>query len=151
MDDIAYRKPEIIGEAGGLVDRSRLTLAIHGEDLEPEEISSLLECAPTSAHQRGDPHRSGPPWKRGAWLLSVDAESPTGPEDLVHMLLSRLPADEALWSALRSRFSLRLTFGIFSERWNRGFELSAEAVRRIQVLGAGVGFDIYANLEDDDG
>jgi hypothetical protein len=34
MDDITpIRKPEIIGEAGGLVDEGRLTLGIHGEDL----------------------------------------------------------------------------------------------------------------------
>jgi hypothetical protein len=44
-----------------------------------------------------------------------------------------------------------MSFGIFTQRWNRGFELSAEALHGIQSIGAGVGFDIYANLEDDDG
>jgi hypothetical protein len=43
-----------------------------------------------------------------------------------------------------------LGFGIFTERWNRGFELSADAVRLINALGAGLGFDIYANLEEAD-
>ena len=66
MDDITpIRKPEIVGEAGGLVDESRLTLGIHGEDLDPDEISRLLGCAPTSCHRRGDARRSGPPWARG--------------------------------------------------------------------------------------
>ena len=80
-------------------------------------------------------------------MLSVEAKSPTGPEELVHLLLSRLPSDEAVWIELRSRFRVQLGFGIFNERWNRGFELSADAVRRISALGAGVGIDIYANLE----
>jgi len=44
---------------------------------------------------------------------------------------------------------VQLSFGIFTERWNRGFELSPDAVRRINSLGAEVGFDIYANLQDD--
>lgn len=43
---------------------------------------------------------------------------------------------------------VQLSFGIFTERWNRGFDLTGDAARRIDVLGAGVGFDIYANLED---
>lgn len=152
MDDITpIRKPEIIGEAGGLVDESRLTLGIHGDDLNPEEVSRLLGCTPSSSHRRGDPRPSGPPWPKGAWLLTVEAKSPNGPEELVHLLLARLPADHALWSDLRRRFRLRLSFGIFTERWNRGFELSAGAIGRIDVLGAGLGIDIYANLEDGDG
>lgn len=152
MDDITpIRKPEIFAEAGGLVDECRLTLGIHGEELDPDDISRRLGCAPTSAHRRGEPRRSGPPWPKGAWLLSVEAKSPTGPDELVHLLLARLPTSDALWNALRAEFRLQLSFGIFTERWNRGFDLSADAIRRINALGAGVGFDIYANIGDDDG
>lgn len=150
MDDIIpIRKPQIIGEAGGLVDKCRLTLAIHGEDLEPDEISRLLGCAPTSSHRRGEPRRLGPSWPKGAWLLSVEGEAPLGPEDLVQLLLSRLPENDDFWSQLRCRFRVQLMFGIFTKRWNRGFELSAETIQRIHRLGAGVGIDIYANGEDD--
>jgi hypothetical protein len=149
MDDITpIRKPEIIGEAGGLVDESRLTLGVHGEDLDPDEVSRLLGCAPTSSHRRGDALRSGRACQKGGWLLSVEAKSPTGPDELVHLLLSRLPTEQAVWADLRRRFQLQLTFGVFTERWNRGFDLTADAVRRIDVLGVGVGFDIYANLEE---
>ena len=152
MDDVTpIRKPEIVGEAGGLVDESRLTLGIHGEDLDPDEISRLLGCAPSASHRRGDPRPSGPSWPRGAWLLSVEGKSPMGPEELVHLLLARLPTDETLWSGLRRRFRMQLSFGICTERWNRGFELSPDAIRRIEALGAGVDFDIYANLEEADG
>jgi hypothetical protein len=81
MDDIIpIRKPEIVGEAGGLVDESRLTLAIYGDELDPDEISRLLGCAPTRARRRGDARRSGPPWPQGAWLFSVEGKSPTGPD-----------------------------------------------------------------------
>ena len=151
MGDITpIRGPEIIGEAGGLVDQSRLTLGIHGDDLDPVEVSRLLGCSPTSAHRRGDLRRSGPPWPRGAWLLAVEGRSPTGPEELVHLLLEPLPADEAFWSEVRRRFRVQLMFGIFSKRWNRGFELSPQALRRINVLGAGVGVDIYTNMAEGD-
>jgi hypothetical protein len=58
--------------------------------------------------------------------------------------------DESLWNGLRRRFKVQLSFGIFTERWNRGFELSAGAIERIKSLGAGVEFDIYADREGDD-
>jgi hypothetical protein len=152
MDDvIPIRKPEVIGEAGGLVDKTRLTLGVHGEDLDPDEISRLIGCAPTTAHRRGDARRSGTPWPKGAWLLSVEGHSPTGPEELVHLLLARLPTDASLWSELRARYRVTLGFGIFTERWNRGFDLTANAISRIESLGVGVGFDIYADLEATDG
>jgi hypothetical protein len=151
-DNTPNPKPAVVVEAGGLVDKSRLTLGVHGETVDPDEISRLLGCAPTSAHRRGDLRRSGPPWPKGAWLLSVEAESPAGPDELAHLLLGRLPADEALWADLRGRFRVQLMFGIFTERWNRGFELSANAVRLINALGIGVGVDIYANFKrEEDG
>jgi hypothetical protein len=39
---------------------------------------------------------------------------------------------------------------LHAEWWKSAFDLSADAVRRISALGAGLGFDIYANLEDGD-
>src|SRR5262245_60488723 len=105
MSDVTpIRKPEIIGEAGGLVDESRLTLGIHGEDLDPDEISRMLGCAQTTCHRRGDERQTGPPWPKGAWLLSVEANSPTGPDDLVNLLMARLPEDPSIWANLRKRF-----------------------------------------------
>ncbi len=153
MDDIIpIRRPEIIAEVGGLIDECRLTLGVHGENLEPDEVTRTLGCAPTSQHRKGEPRRSGPPWPKGAWLLAVEGRSPVGPDELVRLLLDRLPADEATWSALRSRYKVQLGFGVFTEGWNRGFELSAESIRRIGIIGVGVGMDIYANLEiGDDG
>jgi hypothetical protein len=148
MDDIIpIRKPEIVGEAGGLVDESRLTLAIYGDELDPDEISRLLGCAPTRARRRGDARRSGPPWPQGAWLFSVEGKSPTGPDELVNLLLAGLPSNRGVWTDLRARFKVRLLFGIFIDRWNRGFELTPKAIFCISALGCEVGFDIYANPE----
>jgi hypothetical protein len=150
MNEGDARRPAVIGEAGGLVDGSSLTLSIHGDDLDPDEVTGRLGCAPTNAHRRGDLSRSGRPWPQGAWLLSVEGKAPTGPDELVHLLLARLPTDDALWSDLRERYTVRLWFGIFSKRWNRGFDLSADAVSRIHALGIGLEFDVYANPDDAD-
>lgn len=84
-------------------------------------------------------------------MLSVEGKSPIGPEELIHLLLARLSSDSGVWTDLRTRFKVRLLFGIFSDRWNRGFELTPDAISRIGALECEIGFDIYVNPEPNDG
>lgn len=149
---IPIRPPKIIAMAGGPIDETRVTLDIHGDDLDPKEISELLRCGPTAAHRRGDPRPRGlNPWPSGAWLLSVGAKAPTEPEELLDALLSKLPADGAVWTGLHQRFTVRLGFGLFLDAWNRGFELSPKTLQRVAKIGVPLGFDIYAEWLEDDG
>lgn len=136
---------------GGLVDRSTVTLALYGEDLDPAALTAALKCDPSDAHKKGDPRLSkrASPHSRGAWMLSVSCEAPRSPADLVQALLARVPADGELWNGLAKRFDIQLRFGIFQEAWNRGFDLPAELVERIGTLRATLVFDIYAELEGD--
>jgi hypothetical protein len=149
-DIIPIRREVIIAEVGGLVDESRVTLGFWSPDLQPEKISAVLGCAPTSSHRRGDPRRRGPSWPQGAWLLRVEGIAPTGPEELVSQLFGRLPNDRAVWEGLVAKYTVRVTFGIFIGAWNRGFDLSPASVKQIAALGVPVGFDIYADGEDED-
>jgi uncharacterized protein DUF4279 len=145
------RQPEVLAEVGGVIDETRVTLGIHGPDLEPNEISSLLGCAPTSAHRRGDPRRNGiAPWPQGAWLLSVEGKAPTEPEELIELLIDRLPSESAIWEQLAAKYTVRITLGLFTGDWNRGFELSPATVSRLAAIGARVGFDIYADQEENE-
>jgi len=148
MQDDA-RKPQILATVGGAVDETRLTLSIHGDDLDPDEISRILGCAPSRSHRRGDPRSPRlPPWEKGAWLLTVECQAPIEPEHLLQSLLDRLPDDPAIWDSLRARYEARLDFGVFQGAWNRGFSLSPEILKRVAALGFGLGFDIYMDGED---
>jgi hypothetical protein len=153
-DPRRVRGRDIGGEVGGPVDETRLTLGIHGPDLQPEEISALLGCAPTSAHRRGDARRpGGRAYPQGAWLLTVEGSAPTGPDELVQQLLGSLPSDPAVWGQLAAKYTVRVGFGIFVGAWNRGFELSPASIKQLAVLGIPVGFDVYADSaqeEDND-
>ena len=145
------RGGDIVAEVGGPVDEARLTLGIHGVDVQPEEISAALGCAPTSAHRRGDARRPGMrPYAQGAWLLTVEGSAPAGPDELVRQLLDRLPDDPAVWEQLATRYTVRVGFGIFVGAWSRGFELSPSSLRQLAVLGVPVGFDIYADGENEE-
>jgi hypothetical protein len=151
-EDTSRAGAMVIIEVGGPVDEARLTLGIHGADLQPEEISALLRCGPTSSHRRGESRRpGGVAFREGAWLLTVEGSAPAEPDDLVRQLLDRLPTDPAVWEQLVAKYTVRVGFGIFIGAWNRGFELSTTSMRQLAVLGVPVGFDIYADGEAEEG
>jgi hypothetical protein len=143
--------PSVIARVGGPIDETRVTLSLHGDDLDPDHVTGLLKCHPSRSHRRGEPRpRGAKPWPHGAWLLTVEGKTPTDPDLLVNRLLNALPEDPNLWSALRNRFTIRMGLGLFLDAWNRGFELSAETVARVSRTAGSLGFDIYCEAADDE-
>ena len=140
---------EIVAVVGGLVDESRVSLAIYGENLDPHRVTEALGVVPTSAHRRGE--RRGPrspPYAQGAWLLEETGEAPIGPEELLGRLLRRLPdPGSPMWEQLRERCDVQLRFGLFMNTWSRGFGLSAELLARLARIGCELEFDIYADTD----
>lgn len=145
------REGEPVLEEGGLVERTMVTLGLHGDDLDPSEITRMIGREPTSAHRRGEP-RPGPkfknPYRSGAWLLSVEVEKPSEPDEATERLLDLLPSDEKLWKKLSERYDLSISYGIFFKGWNRGFALSRELQQRLVKYHARLDFDLYADESD---
>jgi hypothetical protein len=149
-DVIPLRKDVIIGEAGGPPDELRAWLCLYAEHLVPEVVSQRLGCAPTCAHRKGDRRGDrGRPFEKGAWILTVEARAPASPDGLVRALLGRFPADSAFWAELRRDYDIRITFGVHTSGWNRGFDLSSESMDLLARTGASVGFDLYSYGEDE--
>jgi hypothetical protein len=134
---------------GGPVQRTIVTVAIYGAELDPDEVSALLGCSPTEWRHAGDKQAPGSPAnKRGAWFLSTEVHAPEGAEEATTTLLRQLPRDDALWKRLSDRFEVQVRYGIFMSGWNRGFELSSASIDGIARLRALMFFDIYADDED---
>ena len=145
--------PHVIAEVGGPIDETSVSLCIYGEELVPEEVSEFLGCSPTHAHRKGDLPKpsSRHPFKTGAWILKLRGEAPKDAEELTAALLDQLPETESLWAELASRYRVLLWYGLFMNAWNGGLEFSHKTVERIAKTHAEVGFDIYADHEDEDG
>jgi hypothetical protein len=152
---VPFRRPidpgRVIAEVGGSLDEAGVTLAIYGDDLDPEEVTAKLGVQPTRAHRRGDRRRpESQPFSAGAWMLARRGTPPVAPDQLLAELVAMLPLEDAeVWTDLRSRFSVQLRWGLHMSGWNRGFQLSGDSMRRILQVVESVGFDIYAYGEED--
>ncbi|MCL2716027.1 MAG: DUF4279 domain-containing protein [Alphaproteobacteria bacterium] len=67
---------------GSIVEMS---LRLHGDDLNPDEISGILGVLPSSGHRKGDKRTSRvtgfeqyAPWKSGVWILYSDRNPDDG-------------------------------------------------------------------------
>jgi hypothetical protein len=145
MDEVTpIRKPEVPTDVGGPVDETHVSLALYSVDLEPETVSARLGCAPTHSGRKGERRSErSRPYARGFWLLTVEAKAPTGPDELVKLLLERFPRDEQFWAELRRDYTVQVRFAVHTGGWNRGFDLSPDAAKLLAGTGATLVFDLY--------
>lgn len=143
----------VLAEAGGLVDESRATLAIYGDDLDPDIVSDLLGCSPSRAHRKGDRKTvTSVPFRSGAWLLTVEARSPEGPAEAIADLLGRFPAEPGFWQRIIGVYDVSIRVAIHTSGWNRGFCLPAGLLSRVGQIGLPIDVDLYCyGDESEDG
>jgi hypothetical protein len=140
----------VLSDVGGLVDEAHVGLRLYGDDLDPDVISAKLGCPPTKGHRKGERRRpTSPPFRTGAWILTIEGKAPRGPDDLIKELLGRFPSDYDFWKPLIEQYRASVQIVIHSDNWNRGFDLSAESVAAVARTGLKLGFDLY--LYDDEG
>jgi hypothetical protein len=140
----------VLADVGGPVDETRVTLAVYGEDLDPTEVTRLLGCQPTQVHRKGDKrHPTSVPYQTGAWFFTLETKAPSGPDELIPLLLRQLPGDSAFWAGLRERYDVQIRVAIHTAGWNRGFDISPATAELIAATGASLGFDLYF-YEDDE-
>jgi hypothetical protein len=96
-----------------LPDEAAVALCLYGEELEPEEVSLLLQASPTHAHRKGDRKElRSPPSRQGAWVLEVRRFEPISLDSMLEELFSPLPTSEAVWQRLTSRFQVRIDIAV---------------------------------------
>jgi len=138
-------RPRVIVKTGGLVEETKISIGVHGPDVDPPAISQLLGVDATSQHRAGERRQSGPPWREGAWLFTVEGKVPRGPEEVAEEFLAALPpCDSSVWESLRSKYRLLLKVAVFFDGWNRGFKMGDDVIRRLAGLSGSIDFDIYA-------
>ena len=135
------------------VNRSKATLRIVGDLVEPDQITAILGGRPSDSQRKGEIRVgkvSGRAWtiKTGMWRLKATDQDPGDIDKQVEELLGALTSELSVWRELGERFRLDLFCGLFMEESNEGLTISAKTLRMLGERGVEIGFDIYSELND---
>ena len=133
--------------------RSRASLRVMGDDLHPDDITTMLGAPPSFAHRCGEPivGRATTRIARfGMWLIDADETDPADPDGQVAQLLRRVTSDLSVWRELGERYEVDLFCGWFMECGNEGVSLSAATMRALGERGIPIDIDLYRGGDDED-
>ncbi len=137
------------------IHRTSVSLRLHGDDLDPDEVSRLLGQAPDLAARKDEVWRpnSTPAAisRTGRWLKRVERRTPGDLDAQIGELLGLMSADLAVWGNLTGRFRADLFCGVFLGGANEGLTLRADTLLMIGARGLSLDFDIYAPGPDAEG
>jgi hypothetical protein len=132
---------------GGEIDKSSVTLRFFGDDLDPDEISDLLNCQPTDAFRKGDilpDERYHIVAKTGSWHLMGEKRSDPLEKQILE-LFDRLPSNLEIWRILTRQYNSDLFCGLWMEDINRELVFSPDLMNKIAERGLILDLDIYYN------
>src|SRR5579883_1691313 len=87
---------------GGPVDRWQVALRVYSEELDPDRVSAILGCKPSSAARK---NAFFP--REGRWILKVDSRDCARNDDVddgLRMLFARLPSTIDVWTTLANMY-----------------------------------------------
>ena len=152
-DSTEARDSEPILSLGGEVDEATVTIRFFGDDLEPGELTRLLECKPSEAYRKGyivtttiKPRTV----KTGMWFLTIKRNSTQTLEEQICQLLEKLTKDLKVWAELSERFEASIYCGAWLKVWNRDVWLNADLLKQIADRNLSIGLAIYCDCEDDE-
>jgi hypothetical protein len=134
----------------GQMHRSAATLRILGDDLVPAEISSLLGCAPTVAHKKGEVLTGKNTGieriaRTGMWRLQSADQEPENLDGQIEEILKKVTRDIETWQALAGRFRVDLSRGLFMSGGNQGLAISRGTLLALGQRGIELALDVYAS------
>jgi hypothetical protein len=134
--------------------RSVATLRIVGENLDPDEITALLGCAPTRGERKGDVLTSKTTGrsrtvKVGAWCLDASDREPENLDGQIGEILDKLTPSMDVWQSIAERYRVDFFCGFFMRETNEGVEISPASLAALGQRKIVLGLDIYSPTRED--
>jgi hypothetical protein len=140
-------KLDKLDDTMGQIGRTKVSLRLFSDNLDPESVTSLLGRRPTRSWRAGEMKFSRPA-KFGSWHLQSDA-----PGDLdaqIRGLLASLSPDIAIWNCLTKQHHADLFCGLFLTEGNQGLVLAPNTMDAIARRGLKLSLDIYSARDIDE-
>ncbi|WP_428310491.1 DUF4279 domain-containing protein [Hydrocarboniphaga sp.] len=136
-----------------VLNRTAASLRVFGNEIEPNDVTALLGCAPSEAWLKGDVQsfRSGRTITRksGAWFLSAPVTAPEDFNGQVELLLSQATSDLDTWRDLCAKYEVDLFCGWFMSTSNDGVSVSVATLRMLADRGIELSVDIYGREKEE--
>ncbi len=130
-----------------IINKTTVSLRFRGDELQPEEISTMLSCQPDlSAPRNGtlrDRRGVGRVSETGIWHKSVARRSPGNLDEQVAEFLALVTDDLAVWQRLTTQFRADIFSGLFMDEHNQGLSISPETLLALGARGLELGVDVY--------
>lgn len=120
---------------GGGVSDSEVSLCVSSPSIDLAKVTSLLGCAPTHTHEKGQlpTPKATRPSTIGLWAL--DAPTNLRFEQKIQYLLEATTKQVRTWNRLATGHDVQLRCAIFLHSWNEGFDLPAAMVAELGKRG----------------
>ena len=128
---------------------TKASFRIMGQDLDPSEITKLLNLHPDQSHRCGDPNMSKSgrryaDYTEGLWALDSSVDETHAIDEHLEALVTKLWNHRALLQEFRKRsYKMDILIGIFGIDDNMGLVLKHTLLRRVMQLGVDLDLDLY--------
>jgi hypothetical protein len=134
------------------ISGSTVSIRFFGSELNPERITQLLGCGPSSAAKTGEKiiKKNGREItvQKGVWLLSYGESDEVLVEEKIERLFGKLTDDLESWREVTKDLDSADVFcGLFIDNWNEGFTLSPAITRKISERNLEINFDVYSSID----
>lgn len=137
------------------LQRAKVSLLIHGDDLNPEQVTAMLGATPKIAARMGQgflgQNGRTVTSKTGKWTFSHGWREPPCVDEQVSELFRVLPDGAEVWCDLTTRFDCYVAVGLYFAEgsWTGGMTLQPETLRILGERGLPIDFDMYAPASSD--
>jgi hypothetical protein len=138
---------------GGKPEKASVSIRFFGDELDPNELTKLLECEPSEAYKKGYvitttvmPRTV----KTGMWFLSVERNTEQTLEEIILELLEKLTKDLKVWKKLSEQFEISIYCGAWIMGWNRDVWFNADLLTKIAERNLSIGLAIYCDGDDEE-
>ena len=136
-----------------VVSKSIVTLRIHGDDLDPEEVSSLLGGKPTfsvpknglSNYPRGRVRIA----RTGIWRIRTDYACPADLDGQIKEILDQLTDDLSVWDNISNRHHLDMFCGLWLSELNEMLGISPRPLKGLGQRNIPLLLDIYVESQEE--
>lgn len=134
-----------------IISETSATFRLHGDELNPDEVTSLLGVQPSDARRRGGPWHTpkGKPMisPTGRWSLGIERAVPGDLSGQIRQLLAMMTDDLTVWGDLTSRFKADVFCGLWLNCFNEGEALMPDVLLMLGQRNIKLELDIYCDIE----